>query len=312
MQEIYLDETLRTQRAPLSVTWWCGQERESTLTPCHLLQAAKAGLRVTGVGQLTLPLSSCSTLECWHCISPRHHNRAVPVWGAGRRWSSLRTCICLGDLEILASPLICHMVGWARERRSPPSASEWRVNPLVMRVGEMPLSLIGCSTWDSRPCSSPRQHNRADPVDLSVNEPVLKAWEQESCPHLLHMPPTAIGGSGPALHLSKNNGAGIGGVSAGEPDPVEWGQEKWPHSLLPAALSELVKVVLGGDEEGLSRQVDQTRSYPGPEAGPPQDPFHLRTVETHERVAPSDPKLQDFPDRTTAYPRGVPARDHFQ
>lgn len=43
VQEICLDETLRTPRAPLFVTWWCGQERESTLTASHLLQAAKAG-----------------------------------------------------------------------------------------------------------------------------------------------------------------------------------------------------------------------------------------------------------------------------
>lgn len=84
----------------------------------------------------------------------------------------------LGRSGYLTSPLICHMVEWARQRRphpSPTSASGWRVSPEVMRVGETPLFLIGGSTWDSRPCSSSRQHNRADPVDLGISEPVLKA-----------------------------------------------------------------------------------------------------------------------------------------
>ena len=33
-----------------------------------------------------------------------------------------------------------------------------------MRVAKLALPLIGCRTWESRPCTSPGQHARADPV----------------------------------------------------------------------------------------------------------------------------------------------------
>lgn len=47
----------------------------------------------------------------------------------------------------------------------------------AMRVGKLTLSLTSCNTWESRPWTSPGQHNRADPVDRAwVSQP----WEHES------------------------------------------------------------------------------------------------------------------------------------
>lgn len=76
--------------------------------------------------------------------------------------------VSMGDL---APPLICRMVAWVGER-SPPLINFSRgegVHPEVIRVQELPLLPISCSTEESRCCTLPGQHNRADPVYRDVN-----------------------------------------------------------------------------------------------------------------------------------------------
>lgn len=49
--------------------------------------------------------------------------------------------------------------------------------PGAIRVGKLALSPTSCNTWESRPWTSPGQHNRADHVDRAwVSQP----WEPES------------------------------------------------------------------------------------------------------------------------------------
>ena len=68
---------------------------------------------------------------------------------------------------------IYHME-WVREMTSP--HPYWQVGeldgPEVMRWGELSLSLSSPSNSikERRPCTSPGQHNRADPADGAVGE----------------------------------------------------------------------------------------------------------------------------------------------
>lgn len=92
--------------------------------------------------------------------------------------------VSMGDL---APPLICRMVAWVGER-SPPLINFSRdegVRPEVIRVQELPLLPISCSTEESRRCTLPGQHNRADPVYRDVNASALKLWAWASCPHAM-------------------------------------------------------------------------------------------------------------------------------
>lgn len=60
---------------------------------------------------------------------------------------------CSGELTLLS--LICHVVAWVKER-FPHSlksvAGEW-TGPEVIRVGEIALTLTGCSAWECSPAS---------------------------------------------------------------------------------------------------------------------------------------------------------------
>lgn len=63
------------------VVMWAS-ERSMLLTTCHLLQAGKAGLRVTRVGDLILSLTS--PWESGPCTNPGQHNRADLVNSGAR------------------------------------------------------------------------------------------------------------------------------------------------------------------------------------------------------------------------------------
>lgn len=41
-----------------------------------------------------------------------------------------------------------------------PSTARRRTVSEVIKVGELDLPLTYCSSWESRPCSSPRQHSK--------------------------------------------------------------------------------------------------------------------------------------------------------
>lgn len=63
----------------------------------------------------------------------------------------------------------CESQSKGREsRQSHPSSSpsflaDRRTGPGIMRVGELAMSLTGCNTWESGPCTSPGQQGRAGP-----------------------------------------------------------------------------------------------------------------------------------------------------
>lgn len=80
--------------------------------------------------------------------------------------------VSMGDL----ARVICRMVAWVGER-SPPLINFSRgegVRPEVIRVQELPLLPISCSTEESRHCTLPGQHYRVDPVYRDVNASALK------------------------------------------------------------------------------------------------------------------------------------------
>lgn len=55
-------------------------------------------------------------------------------------------------------------------------------DPEVLRVEELLLPLIRCSTQENRPCILPRQYSKTDPIGGGVGGPAITcAWE--SCPH---------------------------------------------------------------------------------------------------------------------------------
>lgn len=56
---------------------------------------------------------------------------------------------------------------------STPEAGE-RAGPVVVRVGELLLSLTSCSLQEGRTCTLPGQHNRANPEGEGVGEPAVK------------------------------------------------------------------------------------------------------------------------------------------
>lgn len=67
----------------------------------------------------------------------------------------------LGDPDL---SLVCYRVackGGKRRRPSIPLCLR-QVGELAIRVEELPLPLISCSTWGSRPYTFPLQHSRAD------------------------------------------------------------------------------------------------------------------------------------------------------
>lgn len=68
----------------------------------------------------------------------------------------------------------------------PPGISK-SASPWVMTVGELAPSLPCCSTWESGPCTLPRQHSGACPDGVGVDEPAKRAREHESwlCPLLV-------------------------------------------------------------------------------------------------------------------------------
>lgn len=47
----------------------------------------------------------------------------------------------------------------------------------LLQVGNMTQPLTNCSTQDNRPCVSPVQHNRVDPLDRGNGKPILRVWE---------------------------------------------------------------------------------------------------------------------------------------
>jgi hypothetical protein len=67
---------------------------------------------------------------------------------------------------MLALPLVCCAVAWARERCLPQplpfDTTECGPNR-VMRTEDLAPPLTCCSTWKNRPCTSPEQHRRASP-----------------------------------------------------------------------------------------------------------------------------------------------------
>lgn len=86
----------------------------------------------------------------------------------------------MGELVPLS---VWHMVSWARERclpldPSPPTAGT-KSGLRVKTVGELTLYLTGCTTWESRSCTSPGQHSRSDFVDQGAGDlvPCESAWE---------------------------------------------------------------------------------------------------------------------------------------
>ena len=48
----------------------------------------------------------------------------------------------------------------------------------VMGLGELALLLTSCTTQESRPCTLPGQHSRADPGDRGTGEPALRMRAQ--------------------------------------------------------------------------------------------------------------------------------------
>lgn len=53
------------------------------------------------------------------------------------------------------------------------------------KLGELFLLPTSCRTWESRPCTSPSKHNRANPDGGGMGEPAPKLWVWETCPHYL-------------------------------------------------------------------------------------------------------------------------------
>lgn len=75
---------------------------------------------------------------------------------------------------------------------SPPTAAG-KVGPWVMSVGELIQSLTSCSAWESRSCTSPGQHNRADPVDWSTGDLTIEcALGNPALPFNYHMDKRAL------------------------------------------------------------------------------------------------------------------------
>jgi hypothetical protein len=89
-------------------------------------------------------------------------------------------------MGVLAPPLLCCEVVQAWRWCPPPPFSLCHLKHLeeltLMRAGELSLLLTGCSTWESRPCTSPSQHSASGPNGKGTGEPALRVWEQESWP----------------------------------------------------------------------------------------------------------------------------------
>lgn len=80
------------------------------------------------------------------------------------------------NVREMALLLLSPVVAWTRERypllHLSPSilvAGE-RAGPGVMRAGEMSLPVMSCTTWESKPCISSGQLNRADSDGSDIGE----------------------------------------------------------------------------------------------------------------------------------------------
>lgn len=80
--------------------------------------------------------------------------------------------------------LICLVEAWAG-KSCPITTPEagGRAVPVVIRAGEQCLVFTSCNTQESKPCTLPEKHNRANLVSASVGEPSPKLWAWESCLH---------------------------------------------------------------------------------------------------------------------------------
>lgn len=81
--------------------------------------------------------------------------------------------VSLPESMSLILPLVYLGVVWARER-FPPPLQQVRAGPEVMRAAELSLSLTGCSTQESGPCTLPGQKSRADLVAWGAGQSALR------------------------------------------------------------------------------------------------------------------------------------------
>lgn len=85
----------------------------------------------------------------------------------------------MGELPL---PLVCSEVAQGTEMISSHSLTPLTVGKPAHRdiiLGELVLSLTSCSTQESRPCASPRQHNTTDPGSgVQVSQPETESMRE--------------------------------------------------------------------------------------------------------------------------------------
>lgn len=105
------------------------------------------------------PVISIKECLCWDpCYS-------------SQRSVSLLMCLSpdtLGDLKSSYghTPLVCHVVMRVKER-----CYSSLLLPLLWWARELTFPFTSCSTQESGPCTSPRQHSRTDPIGRGSDEP---------------------------------------------------------------------------------------------------------------------------------------------
>lgn len=149
----------------------------------------KAGCKVDpeliAVGQLPLCQTTCNTWQSRTYPLPGQHNRASHDICWYRCGWARHEVVRMGDLSPL---LICFGAAWVMEiyPLSGPSVLDagGRPGPVVIRAGELSLTYTICKTQETRSCTSPEKHNRANPVFQVMCEAALNLWAWENCTYL--------------------------------------------------------------------------------------------------------------------------------
>lgn len=88
----------------------------------------------------------------------------------------MQICVCNTSQIMFASVSIPLKLGQK-------SKASRRDSPVIISVGELSLTPTSWDIQESRQCTFPVQHNKANTVSSGVGEPAPKLWVWEHCPH---------------------------------------------------------------------------------------------------------------------------------